>query len=375
MTKHYNLGFTLFLFAHTLSANSNTISIEKPTTNQELLSLVHKSPTTSNDGFIPNDPLFDKQWGLKNTLGFDVGATSAWAITRGDKKVAIAIIDTGIDYSHPDLVNNMWVNPNEIPDNGIDDDHNGYIDDVHGINAITGTGDPMDDHGHGTHVAGVIGAQGNNGIGISGLMPNVSLIACKFLDRNGGGTTEGILRCMNYIADLAKQNNGVTIVATNNAWGGGGYSEDVLKAIERHRDLNILFVTTSGGSALDLDKTEQYPARYNVSNMIVTAKMDPLGNLASFSSFGPNTVHLAAPGAEILSTTLNGAYEAWSGSSATGFVTGIAGLLKAANMNLTAEQIKQKIMAGVVKLSTPEDEMKLISGGYCNAFNSLAAAN
>ncbi len=140
---------------------------------------------SANDEFIPNDPMFSEQWGLKSTLGFDIGATKAWVSERGSKKIAIVVIGTGIDYNHPDLINNMWTNPGEIPNDGIDNDNNGYIDDIHGINAISGTGDPMDDHGHETFVAGVIGAEGNNGKGIAGVMHYVSFIACLFLDKNG----------------------------------------------------------------------------------------------------------------------------------------------------------------------------------------------
>src|SRR5580700_10473514 len=169
--------------------------------------------------YIPNDPLFPLQWGLKNIdSNFDIGVTKAWKIARGNKKIAIVIIDSGIDYTHPDLIKNIWRNPYEIPGNKIDDDKNGYIDDVHGINAITGSGDPMDDHGHGTFIAGVIGAEANNDIGIAGIMHEVSLISCKFLDANGIGRLENAARCLDYVADLASKNYGVTIVATNNSY-------------------------------------------------------------------------------------------------------------------------------------------------------------
>jgi serine protease len=322
--------------------------------------------------FIPNDPLFPEQWGLKNTdFGFDIGATKAWHLERGKKNIAIVIIDTGIDYTHPDLINNIWTNPGEIADNGIDDDGNGYIDDMHGINAITGSGDPMDDNGHGTMQAGVIGAEGNNGIGVAGVLHNVSLIACKFLDKNGGGSTRDAIKCLDYVADLAKRDIGVTIIATNNAWGSGSFNELELNAIHRHRDLGILFVATSGGDATNLDNNKVYPASYESSNIIVVAKADREGNITYFSSYGPNTVHIAAPGQDILTTYINNSYEKVSGTAALGFVSGIIGLLKSHNENLGAVEIKQKILKGVIKLRTTEDQSKIITGGFANAFIAL----
>jgi serine protease len=323
-------------------------------------------------GFMPNDPDFSLQWGLYNSNdGFDIEAIKAWQIERGSKKVAIVVIDTGIDYTHPDLVNNMWVNPNEIPGNGIDDDGNGYIDDIHGINAITNSGDPMDDNGHGTMVTGVIGAEGNNGIGIAGVMHNVSLIACKFLDAEGGGKTSDVLKCLDYVTDLAHRDIGVTIVATNNAWGGGEFNLDMLNAINQHKNLGIIFVAGAGSDSSDLDQNALYPASYHAANIIVVAKTRSDGVLTFFSNFGANSVHIAAPGSEILTTALNGEYTKFSGSPATGFVSGVIGLLKSNNPHLSWAQIKHKLLAGSKNLADPSDRGKLITGGQVNAFNSL----
>lgn len=325
------------------------------------------------DEFIPNDPLFSEQWGLKNIdFNFDISATKAWHLERGKKNVAIVIIDTGIDYTHPDLVNNIWTNPGEIAGNGIDDDGNGYVDDMHGINVITGSGDPMDDNGHGTMQAGVIGAESNNGIGIAGVMNNVSLIACKFLAHNGSGDTDGVIKCLNYVEDLARRDIGVTIVATHNAWGGGPFNELILDAIHTQRDLGILFVATPGGDAVNLDDDKVYPASYDSSNIIVVAKADREGNLSYFSSYGPNTVHVAAPGENILTTSINHSYERVSGTAALSFVSGIIGLLKSHNENLSAIEIKQKILTNTIKLRTPEDQNKIITGGFVNAFAALS---
>lgn len=325
-----------------------------------------------SESFFPNDPLFSQQWSLNSSSGFDINALGAWSITRGDKNIAIVIIDTGIDYTHPDLKNNLWVNPHEIPDNGKDDDNNGYIDDIHGINAITDSGNPMDDNGHGTHVAGIIGAEGNNGIGIAGVMHKVSLIACKFLDKNGAGSTKAAIKCMDYVADLASRDIGVTIVATNNAWGGGPFNQSMLDAILEHRDLGILFVVDSGAGSSNLDNLKPYPASYDSPNIIVTAKADDQGLLTAFTNYGPSIVHVAAFGLNLLSTSLHSSFVVRSGSSATGFVSGIAGLIAAHNPSLTWAQIKHKIMAGVVNMADPKDESKIISGGFVNAFNSLS---
>lgn len=319
----------------------------------------------------PNDPLFDQQWGLGGNNGpHHIDATSAWAVEKGHKKVAIVVIDSGIDYTHPDLVNNMWTNPNEIPNNGIDDDNNGYIDDVHGVNVITGSGDPMDTDGHGTFMAGVIGAEGNNGMGVTGVMHHVSLIACKFLDQ-GTGTVEGAVKCLDYVADLATRDIGVTIVATNNAWGGGSKNAALQAAIERQRRLGILFVTTAGALAHNVDKNPVYPASYGLDNMIVTTSMNPSGLLASFASYGPNTVFIASPGQNIMSTLPNNEYGFYSGSASTGFVTGVVGLMKAKNPALTYQDIKQKIERTASPLASIGDQEKVMSGGYINANRCL----
>ena len=180
----------------------------------------------------PDDPDFTKLWGLNNTgqtggkPGADIAAVDGWDVTTGSSSVVVAIIDTGVDYTHEDLGSNMWVNPAECPggygkceEDGVDDDKNGYVDDFYGINAVTGTGDPMDDYGHGTHVAGTIGAQGNNKLGVVGVNYDVSIIACKFLGASGGGSVADAVKCFDYVNYL-KNTEKVNIVATNNSWGG-----------------------------------------------------------------------------------------------------------------------------------------------------------
>lgn len=337
-----------------------------------MIALLVSSVVLASTEVVPNDPLYGLQWGLRNTTtGYDIDAQKAWGITRGSRKVAIVVIDTGIDYTHPDLINNMWVNPGEIPGNGIDDDKNGYVDDIHGVNVITGSGDPMDDHGHGTHIAGVIGAEGDNGVGIAGVMHHVSLIACKFLSADGGGSTEGAIKCLEYAADLAQRDIGTTIVATHNAWGGGPKSDALQAAIERQKNLGILFITTAGGDGINIDESEVYPASYDADNVIAVSYMGPDGLLTWFSSYGPNTVHIASPGLEIISTLPGGLYDSWSGSAASGFVAGTIGLMKSHNPNLGYLELKNRLMDHAEPLATSLEQAKVISGGFVNAYECL----
>lgn len=251
---------------------------------------------------VPDDPKFDDLWGLDNDRDpiTDINVTTAWELTTGSNEVVIGIIDTGVDYTHNDLTANIWINPNEIPDNGIDDDNNGYIDDIHGIDTANNDSNPMDDDGHGTHVAGTIGAVGDNGVGVVGVNWNVKMAACKFLDASGSGYTSDALECINYFNALKQ--NGINIVATNNSWGGGGSSPTFEQAIETANDKNILFLAAAGNASSDNDSDPAYPANYEVDNVISVAASDINGNLASFSNFGQTTVDLAAPGAYIEST-------------------------------------------------------------------------
>jgi subtilisin family serine protease len=260
---------------------------------------------------IPNDPFFNQLWGLNNTgqtggtFDADIDAPEAWDIQTGVNIVVVGVIDTGIDYTHEDLSANMWINPIEILD-GIDNDGNGYIDDIYGINAITGSGNPMDDNGHGSHVAGTIGAVRNNGRGISGVSNNVKIMALKFLGSNGSGNTADAIECIQYVLDM--KNKGMNIRVTNNSWGGGGFSQSLYDAIKALRDNNILFAAAAGNSSSDNDSKPFYPASYDLENIISVAATDHNDNLASFSNYGSTSVDVAAPGVNILSTLPGGSY-------------------------------------------------------------------
>ncbi len=320
---------------------------------------------------IPNDALFDTLWGLHNTgqtggtSGADIDAPEAWDRTAGSTDIVVAVIDTGVDYKHPDLAANIWTNPGEIPGDGIDNDGNGYIDDVHGINALTGSGDPMDDNSHGTHCSGTIGAVGNNGIGVAGVCWNVRIMGLKFLDSGGSGYTSDAISCIDYAIDKVAN-------VMSNSWGGGGYSHALKDAIETAKTAGILFIAAAGNAGADNDLVPSYPASYENNNIIAVAATDHNDQLAGFSSYGLNSVDVAAPGVNILSTIPGGGYDSYSGTSmATPHVSGLAALLKSYDPTWTWDKIKSRILAGVKPL--PNLNGLLLSGGRINAYDSLFA--
>ena len=334
---------------------------------------------------MPDDPDFDKLWGLHNTgqtggkVDADIDAPEAWDIGTGSKSVIVAVIDTGVDYNHPDLVDNMWTNPKECPQgpgkcqaNGKDDDGNGYVDDFYGVNTITGSGDPMDDFGHGTHVAGILGASGNNQVGVVGVNWKVRIAACKFLSASGSGTTANAIKCFNYFKDL-EENQGIQVRVTNNSWGGGGASQalkDAMAALE-----NTLHAAAAGNSN---SSAPSYPAAYDLENIVSVAATDHNDEYAGFSNWGVPHVDLAAPGVGILSTVPKGScplcspsgYASASGTSmATPYVAGAAALIWSQYPNLSVAQVKQRIMAGVDLLDDTSKET--VTNGRLNLLNSL----
>ncbi|HTE16885.1 MAG TPA: S8 family peptidase, partial [Armatimonadota bacterium] len=306
---------------------------------------------------MPNDPRFGELWGMNNTgqsggvADTDINAPEAWELTTGSTSAGvITVIDTGIDYTHPDLKDNMWVNPGEIPGNGLDDDANGYVDDVHGINAITGSGNPMDDNDHGSHCSGTIAGRGNNGVGVAGVNWSAKLMGCKFLDASGGGTLADAIECLDYVHMMkTRANNPVDIIATSNSWGGGGFTQAMLDGIIQHRNDGILFIAAAGNAAANNDTTAAYPNSYFVSNVISVGAHDRSNNMASFSSYGRRNVHITAPGVAVLSTTKGNTYQSFDGTSmATPHVSGLVGLLKAQDPNRDWVQLKNLVLTGGV---------------------------
>ena len=319
----------------------------------------------------PNDPSFGSLYGLTK-----INAPAAWNITTGSSNAVVAVIDTGIDYTHPDLAANMFHNTADCNSDGIDNDGNGYIDDCFGIDVANGDSDPMDDHYHGTHVAGTIGAVGNNAIGIVGVNWNVQLLACKFFDASGSATTEGAIECLEYVKEM--KDRGVNIVATNNSWGGGENSQALYDAIDVQRQHGILLIAGAGnGNAFGIgqnnDSVPFYPCNYFLANIICVAATTSTDAKASFSNFGKHTVHVGAPGNNILSTLPGNSYGSLSGTSmATPHVSGVAALLKAQDSNRDWRTIKNLILAGGDTVSSMANT---ITGKRINANGAMTCSN
>ncbi|MEW5804238.1 MAG: S8 family serine peptidase [bacterium] len=298
------------IYALIRSGNRSTTELVNELGNDPCIEAVSPNYMVSIADTIPNDPFFNQLWGLQNTgqivngtagtPGADISAPLAWDINTGSSTVVVANIDTGVDYLHADLAPNMWHNVNEIPGNGIDDDSNGYVDDVYGINAIIDSGDPMDDEGHGTHTAGTTAAVGNNNIGITGVSWSSQIMALKFLDNIGSGATSDAIKCMDYV--ILMKNNGVNVVAINASWGGSGFNQMLKDSIEAAGNLGIVFCAAAGNDGTDNDLFPQYPASYDSPTIIAVAATDQNDIKASFSNYGLVSVDLAAPGTNIYST-------------------------------------------------------------------------
>lgn len=327
---------------------------------------------------IPNDPRFGELWGLHNTgqrrgstPGADIDAPEAWDITTGSQDNVVVVIDTGIDYNHEDLSANMFRNTRDCNDNKTDDDLNGYVDDCYGIDTFNNDSDPMDDNGHGTHVAGTIGAVGNNGVGVVGVNWRVRLMACKFIGAGGFGSTDGAIKCLDYVGVM--KDRGVNIIATNNSWGGGGFSRALQDAIDAQRRRGILFIASAGNAAWDNDLFPHYPSGYFLPNVISVAATDDTDNLAYFSNFGRQTVHLGAPGDLILSTTPRNTYSTSSGTSmAAPHVTGVVALLKAQDPRRDWRALRNLILAGGERLTSL---IETVSSRRLNAHRALTCSN
>jgi subtilisin family serine protease len=258
--------------------------------------------------------------------GVDIHAAEGWNVQTNARRIIVAVLDTGVRYTHEDLAANMWRNPGEIAGNGVDDDKNGVVDDVFGYNAVASNGDPMDDNGHGTHCAGIIGAASNNAAGISGVAWNVQIMACKFLKADGGGSNSDALLCLDYAARM-----GAVIIS--NSWGSKGEpSEALTNAVRQLNDAGILFVVSAGNDSQNIDVHTYNPAGLDLPNVVTVGSIDADGQPSGFSNYGIDRVHLFAPGGKILSTFNKDdmSYTRLSGTSmATPFVSGALALLKA----------------------------------------------
>lgn len=333
-----------------------------------------------NDFFWINDATYGF-YGVKK-----VQAHLVWApphSNTGSSSIVIADIDSGVKYTHPDLAANMWVNPGEIAGNGIDDDANGYVDDVHGINALTGSGNPMDDNGHGTHTAGTFGAVGNNGVGVVGVNWNVKILACKFLNASGSGSDAGAIECFNYIT--AMKNRGVNVRVSNNSWGGyrnpsAPFPQLLKDAIDAAGNAGILNVFAAGNDGVNIDTYPHDPASFTSPSIVSVAASRENDGRASFSNYGATTVDLAAPGVDILSTYIDvpdqGCFDCYAylngTSMAAPHVAGAAALLLAQSpAQMPISTLKSLLLGNVDTVGAWSG--KVASGGRLNVFKAANA--
>jgi subtilisin family serine protease len=371
----------------------------------------------------PDDTSYSQLWGLNNTgqsggtVDADIDGPEAWELTTGSSDIVVGVIDTGVDYTHPDLYLNMWINQDEIPSaigsvlsdmngddiftffdlnhsanashvsdlnnnglidagdlladqdwaDGTDTDGNGFKDDFVGWDFVNNDNDPFDDNAHGTHVSGTIGAMGNNGTGVVGVNWDVQIMALKFLDAGGSGYTTGAIQAVEYATSMGAQ-------LTNNSWGGGGASTPLFDAISASRDADMLFIAAAGNDGSNNDSSSTYPANYDLDNVISVAATDRNDDRAWFSNYGATTVDLGAPGVDILSTTPGNKYSSFNGTSmATPHVAGVAALAWSTKTNSTYEEIRDAIFTGVDPVSSMASVT--VTGGRLNAFATLQNLN
>ena len=321
---------------------------------------------------FPHDPQFNDQWALANSgqrggkQGADISATLAWATTTGSEDLVVAVLDTGVDYTHEDLMENMWVRPAEM--DPYQDSELGTIDDEHGFNAIESAADPMDDNGHGTHCAGIIGAEGENDRGIAGVNWKVKIMPLKFMNAGGFGSTKDAIEAINYVIDRKKAGVNVRIISAS--WGSTQKSRALEDVIRKAYENDILFVAAAGNSTVDNDRQPHFPSSYNVPNVISVAALDRNDQLAKFSNYGAKSVAVAAPGVEILSTWLGNSYEEKSGTSmATPVVSGVAALILAQHPRMSVTDLRKKLMDSTDPIVALKG--KTVTGGRINAAKAL----
>jgi thermitase len=346
-----SLGFgaVAFYAFHGIGGSGESSLASKTASNKRNLELPNATNTTTKvedePSVMMNDPAIAQAWGIHN-----VGALKAWALTKGNKNIVVAVIDTGCDIHHEDLQANIWINPGESgkdsngrdkSNNGIDDDENGFVDDVHGWNFVSNNGDLTDNHGHGTHISGIIGAEAGNGKGIAGISPDVSIMCLKYFDPKVPNT-DNLRNTVNSIR-YARLMHAQII---NYSGGGTEFSQDEHDAIEDARKAGILFVAAAGNERSNSDVHHYYPADYGLPNIISVTAVDPNQQILPSSNYGAGTVDIAAPGQNILSLLPNNSYGYMTGTSqATAFVTGAAVLVMARRGITDPEQVKRYIIS------------------------------
>jgi subtilisin family serine protease len=302
-----------------------------------------------------NDPMYNQLWGLP-----DIQADQAWNVTTGTANVVVGVVDTGVDYTHPDLAANIWTNDGSV---------NHCPAGTHGYNVLLKSCDPMDDHNHGTHVSGTIGAVGNNGIGVVGVNWTTRIMGLKFLNASGFGSTSDAVRAIDWA--LKAKRAGVNLRVLSNSWGGGGYSKALADEIDQVGAADVLFVAAAGNSARNIDTTPFYPCSYHAANEICVAAIDKTDSLASFSNYGVNSVDLAGPGVGIVSTVIGGGYATFSGTSmATPHVSGTAALVLSTGYQ-SVSTLKSTILGAVDPVASLTGFVT--TGGRLDACNAIPA--
>lgn len=321
----------------------------------------------------PTDTHYGALWALRNTgqqigsgsgvHGADISAEAAWDVTTGSRDVVIGVVDTGVDYTHPDLAANIWSNPGGKGNSNC-------AAGTHGFNAINSTCDPMDDEGHGTHVAGTIGAVGNDGVGVAGVAWTTSIMALKFIGSDGRGSTADAIAAIDFAVQA--KIDGVNVRVLSNSWGKEFFSKALLDEINKANENDILFIASAGNDSVNNDLYPHYPSSYNTINMISVAATDYRDQLAFFSNTGTNSVHLGAPGVAILSSVPGSRYASFSGTSMSSpHVAGVAALVLAKTPSLTAAEVKEVILSSTDPI--PALAGRTVTGGRLNAAKAVGA--
>lgn len=351
-------------------AKDDRVAFAEPNNTYGLPEIIEgESPTAPAN--VSDDPKVGQLYGLHNTgqtggtEDADIDAPEAWAThtgrTQSDGGTLLAVVDTGIDYNHPDLKDNMWTNTGEVAGDGIDNDGNGVIDDVYGYNAFDDSGDPMDGHSHGTHCAGTIAAKGNNGVGVAGVNHDANLMAVKIFSDSGRTSVAAIVRGIQYSTKMGAR-------ITSNSWGGGRANEGIKSAFAESSALHLM---AAGNSGSDNDRRPHFPSSYDLPNNIAVAATDHNDQLARFSCYGATSVDIAAPGVNILSTVNGGGYKSYSGTSmATPHVAGAALLVADANPGISNEDLIARLMEGGDQ--KPQLAGKVVTGARLNVANAIA---
>lgn len=315
----------------------------------------------ANDKILSNDPRFEEQWALSK-----ISAPQAWARTKGSSEIVVAVLDSGVEYTHVDLANNIWTRPAKLKP--YQDRDLGTIDDVHGYNAVMNDGDPMDENGHGTFCAGIIGAECGNNAGLCGVNWKTQIMPLRFINAGGFGYVADAVEAINYAID--RKQAGVNLRVISVSWGLTEHSRALEDVIHKAYEAGILFVAASGSTNTNNDASPRYPAGYNLGNVISVAATDRNDALAQFSNYGAKSVHLAAPGKDILTTALGNDYAEHSGTSlAAPVVAGVAALVLSVHPNLSVDQLRSLLLESVDKL--PGLRGKVATGGRINAAKAV----